>query len=167
MTAAESLRKVLFGILIERKHSSNISGTSDVYTAVKQNEKELPVMDSNDQKYLAQKIRTQYMEKEHTQLDALKELDAKVRRPAGIFAYVFGSADAIVMGCGMSLIMTDIGFVVGMTGSTMVPGIIIGVIGMAMALINYPLYKTILNHRRARYKAAVMTLSDRIMSSQH
>ena len=93
-------------------------------------------MDSNDQKYLAQKIRTQYMEKEHTQFDALKELDAKVRRPAGIFAYVFGSADAIVMGCGMSLIMTDIGFVVGMTGSTMVPGIIIGVIGMAMALIN-------------------------------
>ena len=35
----------------------------------------------NDQEFLVQKIRTQYTEKQHTQLDELKELDAKVKRP--------------------------------------------------------------------------------------
>ena len=48
-------------------------------------------MNKNDQEFLVQKIRTQYTEKEHTQLDALKELDAKVTRPANVFAYTYGS----------------------------------------------------------------------------
>ena len=44
-------------------------------------------MDRNDQRFIAQKIRTQYMEKESTELDALRSLDAKVKRPANVFAY--------------------------------------------------------------------------------
>ena len=78
-------------------------------------------MNKNDQEFLVQKIRTQYTEKEHSQLDALKELDTKVKRPANVFAYVFGSISAIIMGSGMSLVMTDIGTQLGMT-ETMVPG---------------------------------------------
>ena len=58
-------------------------------------------MNQNDQNFLVQKIRTQYVEREHTSLDELKALDAKVRRPANVFAYVFGSIGAIVMGSGM------------------------------------------------------------------
>ena len=70
-------------------------------------------MNRNDQEFLVQKIRTQYTEKEHTQLDELKELDAKVKRPANVFAYIFGSVSAIIMGSGMSLVMTDIGATIG------------------------------------------------------
>ena len=65
-------------------------------------------MNKNDQEFLVQKIRSQYTEKESTELDALRELDAKVKRPANVFAYVFGSISAIIMGVGMSLVMTDI-----------------------------------------------------------
>ena len=39
-------------------------------------------MNKNDQEFLVQKIRTQYTEKEHTQLDELKALDSKVKKPA-------------------------------------------------------------------------------------
>ena len=92
-------------------------------------------MHKNDQEFLVQKIRTQYTEKEHSRLDALKALDSKVRRPANIFAYVFGSLGAMIMGSGMSLVMTDIGAVLGMS-DTMVPGITIGIVGMVMAIIN-------------------------------
>ena len=42
-------------------------------------QKEVITMDRNEQEFLVQKIRTQYTEKEHTQLDALKALDAKVK----------------------------------------------------------------------------------------
>lgn len=121
-------------------------------------------MNRNDQEFLVQKIRTQYTEKEHTQLDALKELDAKVKRPANVFAYIFGSIGAVIMGSGMSLIMTDIGSTIGME-NTMTPGIVIGIAGMLMAIFNYPMYKKILTSRRKKYADQIMTLSDNIMSN--
>ena len=119
-------------------------------------------MNKNDQAFLVQKIRTQYTEKEITELDALRELDAKVKRPANVFAYVFGSISAIIMGAGMSLVMTDIGSSVGIS-DPMIPGIVIGVVGMLLAIINYPLYKNILTSRKEKYAKQILALSDRIM----
>ena len=115
-------------------------------------------MNRNDQNFLVQKIRTQYTEKQHTQLDALKALDAKVKRPVYVFSYLFGSISAIVMGCGMSLVMTDIGTTLGMT-NTMVPGIIVGVVGMIMAIVNYPIYKGLLYTRKKEYADQIMQLA--------
>lgn len=121
-------------------------------------------MNRNDKDFIVQKIRTQYMEKEEkeTELDSLKELDAKVKRPASLFAYIFGSLSAIVMGSGMSLVMTDIGSKLGMD-NTMVHGIIIGIAGLLMAIVNYPVYKGILSSRRKKYAAEIIALSDKIM----
>ena len=119
-------------------------------------------MNKNDQEFLVQKIRTQYTEKEHTQLDELKALDSKVKKPANVFAYVFGTISAIVMGAGMSLVMTDIGSSVGIADS-MVPGIVIGVIGLALAILNYPMYKGILNSRKKKYADKIISLSDKLM----
>lgn len=121
-------------------------------------------MNHNDQEFLVQKIRTQYTEKEHTQLDTLKKLDAKVKRPANIFAYTFGSVAALVMGSGMSLVMTDVGQHFGLT-EPMLPGIAIGVVGMAMAIVNYPIFKGILNARRQKYAAQILALSDSILEA--
>ncbi len=119
-------------------------------------------MNKNDQEFLVQKIRTQYTEKEQTGLDELKELDAKVKRPANVFAYLFGTVGALVMGTGMSLVMTDIGSIIGIS-EPKVPGIITGVIGMFMAIINYPIYKGILSSRRKKYADRIIALSDKIM----
>ena len=119
-------------------------------------------MNKTDQEFLVQKIRTQYTEKESTELDALRALDAKVKRPANVFAYVFGSISAIIMGAGMSLVMTDIGSVVGIN-EPMIPGIVIGVVGMIMAIINYPVYKRILGSRKEKYAEQILALSDRLI----
>ena len=120
-------------------------------------------MNRNDQQFMAQKIRAQYMEKTPSELDELRELDAKVKRPVNIFAYVFGSISAIVMGGGMSLVMTDIGATIGIT-SALVPGIVIGVVGLGMALLTYPMYKGILSSRKKKYGAEILKLSDKIMN---
>lgn len=122
-------------------------------------------MNKNDQEFLVQKIRTQYMDKEHTQLDELKELDAKVKRPVNAFAYIFGSISAMIMGSGMSLVMTDIGSKIGVENA-MIPGIIIGVLGMLMAIINYPIYKTVLASRKKKYADQIIKLGDKIMNNQ-
>ena len=119
-------------------------------------------MNKNDQEFLIQKIRTQYTEKEHTQLDELKALDRRVKKPANVFACVFGTVSAIIMGAGMSLVMTDIGTQLGMA-ETMVPGIVIGVVGLALAIINYPIYKGILAARRKKYADKIIALSDKLM----
>lgn len=121
-------------------------------------------MNKNDKDFIVQKIRTQYMEKDNTQkeLDLLRELDAEVKRPANVFGYVFGSIGAIIMGAGMSLVMTDIGTSLGIP-NTMALGIIIGIIGMFMAIINYPIYKSILASRRNKYADRILKLSEKIM----
>ena len=118
-------------------------------------------MSSNDQEFLVQKIRTQYTEKKHTNLDQLKALDAKVKRPANVFGYTYGFVGAVIMGAGMSLVMTDIGTKIGLT-ATLVPGIAVGVAGMAMSCTTYPIYKKILNSRKKKYAHQIMELSDHI-----
>lgn len=115
-----------------------------------------------DQEFLVQKIRTQYTEKQHTELDALKELDANVKRPANVFAYTYGSMGAIIMGAGMSLVMTEIGEIIGLA-SAMVPGIVIGIVGMGMALSTYPIYKKILSARKKKYAPRIMELSEKLL----
>ena len=120
-------------------------------------------MNKNDQQFMAQKIRTQYMEKTPSELDALRALDAKVKRPANVFAYIFGSLAAIIMGAGMSLVMTEIGALIGMSNA-MIPGIVIGVVGLGMAILTYPMYKGILASRKKKYGAEILKLSDRIIN---
>ena len=119
---------------------------------------------NKEQEFLVQKIRTQYTEKQHSELDELKALDAKVKRPANVFAYTYGSAGAIVMGAGMSLVMTEVGAVIGIT--SMVPGIAIGAVGMGMALTTYPIYKKVLSSRRKKYASQIMQLSDKLMQGE-
>ena len=119
-------------------------------------------MSNHDQEFLVQKIRTQYTEKQHTELDALKELDARVKRPACVFAYIYGSLSTIIMGAGMSLVMTEIGQIIGLANA-MIPGIAVGVAGMGMALTTYPIYKKILNARKKKFAPEILKLSEKIM----
>ncbi len=124
-------------------------------------------MNRNDQEFIVQKIRTQYMEKDNSQkdIDLLRELDAEVKHPANVFGYVFGSIGAIIMGAGMSLVMTDIGAQLGISNSMPV-GIIVGIAGMIMAIANYPIYKSILNTRKEKYAGRILELSEKIMANQ-
>ena len=45
----------------------------------------------------------------------------------------------------------------------MIPGIFIGIVGMILALINYPIYKKVLNSRKKKYADEIIKLSDNIM----
>lgn len=124
-------------------------------------------MNRNDTEFMVEKIRTQYMEKDagEKNLDKLRELDAQVKHPANIFGYVFGSIGAIIMGAGMSLVMTDIGVQLGIS-ATMPVGIAVGVVGMIMAIINYPIYRKILSSRREKYADKILELSEKIMKGE-
>ena len=118
-------------------------------------------MSNNDQEFLVQKIRTQYTEKQHTELDELKALDAKVKRPANVFAYTYGSVSAVVMGAGMSLVMTEIGVALG--SLAMVIGILVGIVGMVLVALAYPLYNRVLKKQREKIAPEILRLSDELL----
>lgn len=114
-------------------------------------------MNKNDQEFIAQKIRAQYVGGEQSELYELKMLDKKVKRPAKLFAYIFGTLGALVLGTGMSLSMKII-------GNAMLPGIAIGLVGIAMVSVNYKLYSLILAKRRAKYADKIIKISNKIIS---
>ena len=120
-------------------------------------------MNKNDQQFAVEKIRTQYIEKEATELDELRRLDAKVRRPVNIFSYVFGGISVIIMGAGMSLVMTDLAAQLGL-GDMMVQGVVIGIIGLIMAIFNYPMHKHLMRARREKFAPEILAVSDKIIN---
>ena len=122
-------------------------------------------MNNNFTAYEAERISEKYRTREATALDELRALDTKVKRPANVFAYTFGAIGAIVMGSGMSLVMTDIGATLGIE-SNMIAGIAVGVVGMVMSLVNYPIYKGILKNRKKKYSDKIIALSDQIINEQ-
>ena len=110
----------------------------------------------------AMNLRQKYLPQEQTDLQKLKALDAKVKRAPSTFAYIYGSISAIVMGAGMSLVMTDIAEKIGL-GDAMFTGIVIGVVGMLMALIYYPIHEAIMSVRKKKYAPEIFALSEKIM----
>lgn len=65
----------------------------------------------------------------------------------------------------MSLVMTDIASMVGIT-EPMVSGIVIGVVGLVMAVLTYPIYKKILNSRKKKYADEIIKISDSIINNK-
>ena len=122
-------------------------------------------MNRNDKSFMVEKIRTKYVEKKDSSLDELRKLDRKVKVPAEVFAYIFGSISALVMGAGMSLVMTDVANMLGL-GDMTVPGIAVGVVGMVLAIVNYPIYKGILSSRKNKYADKILALSNKILSEE-
>ncbi len=108
-----------------------------------------------------EQIRASYTEKEITKFDELKELDRKVKRPAEIFAYAFGIIAALILGTGMSLAMK----VIGATLSFAMPlGIGVGLLGILLVVVNYPLYKKILKSRKEKYASQIIELSNGLLN---
>ena len=125
-------------------------------------------MNGTDKNFLVEKIRTQYVEKEVTELDGLRALDAKVKRPANVFAYTFGSIGAIIMGAGMSLVMekTVAAWLSLGTAEAMALGIGVGIVGLIMTLVNYPIYGRILSSRRKKYAGEIIAMSEKIINNK-
>ena len=102
--------------------------------------------------YDEERLREEYTQKPKTGLEEAKKLDQKCKLPAYIFAYTFGIIGALVLGVGMCLAMEVIA-----SGPAMIAlGIIIGIIGIVMVSINYPIYNKILKARKEKYASSII-----------
>lgn len=102
----------------------------------------------------AEKIRRQYLEKEANKIELLKKLDDKVKAPGKIVASILGIIGALVMGGGMAMVME---------WGNMTVGLALGIPGMIVALLAYPIYALITNRRKKKYAAEIMRLSNEVV----
>lgn len=105
-----------------------------------------------------ERVAKQYKEKEPSKLDELKALDKKVNCPALVFAYLFGSIGSLVLGFGMCIAMKVI------LENLFYLGIVVGVLGILMVSVNYPIYQKILKSRRKKYSEQVVELSNELLN---
>ena len=117
----------------------------------------------NTNKIIAEKIAGEYAPKQTSKVEALVKLDKKVKQGPQIFALVFGIISALILGTGMSFAMGVIG-----NGSplTMAIGIVIGLIGIAGACVNYPIYKKMLQKGKDKYGSDIIRLAREIADEE-
>lgn len=108
-----------------------------------------------------EKIKNKYLTVEPTNADKLRKLDRKVRRPANLFAYIFGVFASLILGTGMCLSMKVIG-----ANLNIALGIAIGVFGIVLCVANYYIYKAILKSRKNKYQQQILNLCDEALGNE-
>lgn len=97
-------------------------------------------------------------------MERLRRLDAGVTRSAGIVALIFGTIGALVLGFGMSLCMTELSAILGQFQSYyMLIGIIVGIVGGALASLAYPIYNAIVKAKRKKLAPEIIRLADELL----
>lgn len=102
------------------------------------------------------KIRKKYMPKEDDKMEQIRRLDSGVTQKGSVTALIVGIISTLVLGVGMCCCMV-------WADSLFVPGIIIGIIGMAGVALAYPLYTHIIKRERERIAPEIIRLTDELM----
>ena len=97
-------------------------------------------------------------------LAELRRIDAAVTQKAAAVSLVFGVIGALLLGTGMSLIMTELGAMLGLAGGTaMLASRLIGIPGILLVAAAYPIYNRILAREREKRAPEILRLTDELM----
>jgi uncharacterized oligopeptide transporter (OPT) family protein len=111
-------------------------------------------------------IRQKYQAPEEAgnKMEQLRRLDGAVTQKATTVSLVFGVIGALVLGSGMSLAMTNIGEVLGLSASlAMLIGIPVGVLGILLISLAYPVYNRTIRKERKKVAPEILRLTDELM----
>ncbi len=106
-------------------------------------------------------LRKKYMPKEEDRMQRLRALDAAVSRKATQAALLPGILGALILGCGMSLVMTDFG--AALAGAALPVGIAVGAGGIALLALAYPAYTRTLQKEREKAAPEILRLTDELL----
>lgn len=100
-------------------------------------------------------IRNKYLPKEENKMETLRKLDKSAEKPGMITSLAVGIIGTLLLGVGMCCTMV-------WSDSFFVLGIIVGIIGIGVASIAYPLYRKITRKQRAKVAEQILALSEEI-----
>ena len=106
-------------------------------------------------------IRNKYLPKEEDKMAQLRKLHAIPTQKAQAASLAVGIIGTLILGTGMSLCMTDLSGFLG--GAAMFLGIPVGLAGMVLVALAYPLYNRILKSERQKIAPEILRLSDELL----
>lgn len=100
-------------------------------------------------------IRKKYAAEEN-KMDKLRRLDASVSEKATVVSIIVGIVGALILGVGMccTMVWKEIWFI---------PGVVIGLVGMAVIALAYPVYQKVLKKEREKIAPEIIRLTDELM----
>jgi uncharacterized membrane protein YeaQ/YmgE (transglycosylase-associated protein family) len=122
------------------------------------NKNEFSYTYSGKQQEEIEHIRGKYTSLKEDKMLQLKKLDKSAEKPGMIVSLIIGIVGSMLLGLGMCcvLIWKDL----------FIPGVVIGVIGMAVMSVAYPVYTKMTMKRREKLAPQIMKLSDELMSQR-
>lgn len=106
-------------------------------------------------------IRKKYLPKEEDKMEQLRRLHSIPTQKAQAASIAIGVLGTLILGTGMSLCMTELGAALGHLA--MVIGILVGLFGLVMVALAYPVYNIVLKKERQRIAPEILRLSDELL----
>lgn len=106
-------------------------------------------------------IRKKYLPKEENKMEQLRKLHYSATQKAQSCSIALGVIGALILGTGMSLVMTDFGNALGQI--SLVMGILVGLVGLVAVALAYPVYNRVLKKEREKIAPEVLRLTDELL----
>lgn len=106
-------------------------------------------------------IRKKYLPREEDKMEQLRKLHRSAGKKAQVRAITVGVIGSLILGTGMSLAMTELGAILGWL--SMLLGIVIGLVGMLLIALAYPVYNRVLQKERTRIAPEILRLTDELL----
>lgn len=101
------------------------------------------------------KIRQKYIPRED-KMEQLRRLDRNVTNKGTMYSIIIGIIGSLLLGIGMccTMVWNEVWFI---------PGIIIGVIGIGIVAVAYPVYNYVTKKEREKIAPEILRLTDELM----
>lgn len=106
-----------------------------------------------------QRIRKKYLPRQEDKMEQLRQLDRSSTRKGTVVSVVVGVAGCLLMGIGMCCTMVWMGWL-------FVPGIVLGLLGIAVMAAAYPLYNSITRRERERLAPQILKLTEELSKGE-
>lgn len=116
---------------------------------------------SAEQRAEVEKIRSKYVSPQENKMEQLRKLDRSAYQKAQAWSLVLGVVGTLLLGTGMSLIMSEFGLLLGLFALPV--GIAAGLVGLVLVALAYPLYNRILKKERQRIAPEILRLTEELM----
>ena len=108
-----------------------------------------------------EEIRKAYLPKEEDKMEQLRQLHSIPTQKAQSASIAVGVIGALILGTGMSLCITELGAALGRLA--MIIGITVGLVGMVLVALAYPIYNRVLKKQREKIAYEILHLSDELL----
>lgn len=102
------------------------------------------------------RIRQKYVPKEEDKMELLRRLDRSVYEKGTMVSIIVGVVGSLILGVGMCCCIV-------WQGIWFIPGILVGLIGIAVVAVAYPIYNHIIKKEREKIAPEIIRLTDELL----